>query len=186
MTDAVKVHHEPRMLIDGTLVEATSGRTFQNVDPTTEEVLGAVADASTEDMRRAIDAARRAFDESNWSTDRELRKRCLQQLQEALEAEQDELREELILEAGCPRLLTNGPQLDAPLADALRDPMKLIDDYAWETELADRPNMRGSPSAGGSGRSPSGWSEPSRRGTTPSRWRSTSSARLSPRGTQWC
>jgi aldehyde dehydrogenase (NAD+) len=145
MIDAVKVNHEPRMLIDGKLVEARSGKTFENVNPTTEEVLGRVADASTEDMRRAIDAARRAFDESNWSTDRELRKRCLGQLQEALEAERDELREELILEVGCPRMLTNGPQLDAPLADALRDPMKLIDDYAWETELADRPNMRGVP-----------------------------------------
>jgi len=145
MTETAKVDHEPRMLIDGTLVEATSGRTFENVNPATEEVLGLVADASAEDMHRAIDATRRAFDETNWSTDRDLRKRCLGQLQEALETEQDELREELIREVGCPRMLTHGPQLDAPLADALRDPMKLIDDYAWETELTDRPNMRGVP-----------------------------------------
>ena len=106
-------------------------------------MLGQVADASTEDMHRAIAAARRAFDETTWSTDRAFRKRCLEQLQQALEAEQEELREQLILEVGCPRMLTAGPQLDAPLADALRYPAGLIDRYAWETELADRPDMRG-------------------------------------------
>ena len=70
----------------------------------------------------AIDAARRAFDETDWSTNRELRKRCLLQLHDAIEKEQEELREELILEVGCPRAITFGPQLDAPLEDALRYP----------------------------------------------------------------
>jgi aldehyde dehydrogenase (NAD+) len=65
------------------------------------------------------------------------RKRCLEQLQAALEAEREKLREELILEAGCPRALTLGPQLDAPLADAIAFPAKLIDDYPWATDLGD-------------------------------------------------
>ena len=127
---------ESRMLIDGKLVEGEAGR-FENVNPATEEVLGEVADASKADMQRAIDAARRAFDASVWSTDRTLRKRCLLQLQEALEAEQEALREELILEVGCPRMVTHGPQLDAPLADGIRFPVKLIDEYSWETNLGD-------------------------------------------------
>ena len=55
---------EQRMLIDGELVLADSGATFDNVNPATEEVLGQVADASTVEMHRAIDAARRAFDET--------------------------------------------------------------------------------------------------------------------------
>ena len=97
MTETVKVSPESRMLIDGELVEATTGQTFENVNPATEEVLGQVTDASPDDMRRAIAAARRAFDETTWSTDRAFRKRCLEQLQEALEAEQEELREQLIL-----------------------------------------------------------------------------------------
>ena len=54
-------------------------------------------------MQRAIGAARRAFDETGWSTDRALRQHCLGQLQDALEAEQEQLREQLILEVGCPR-----------------------------------------------------------------------------------
>ena len=73
MADTPAVQHEQRMLIDGELVEASSGKTFDNVNPATEEVLGEVADASTEDMRRAIAAARRAFDETDWSTDRAFR-----------------------------------------------------------------------------------------------------------------
>jgi acyl-CoA reductase-like NAD-dependent aldehyde dehydrogenase len=131
------LHFESRMLIDGKLVDGQAG-TFPNINPASEQVLGEVADASKGDMQRAIDAARRAFDETDWSTDRALRKRCLLQLQEALEAEKELLREELILEAGCPRMLTHGPQLDAPLENALRHPAKLIDEYPWETDLGEQ------------------------------------------------
>ena len=63
--------YETRMLIDGKLVDGEAG-TFDNINPATEEVLGQVADASTADMHRAIDAARRAFDETDWSTNRAL------------------------------------------------------------------------------------------------------------------
>src|SRR5262245_46371078 len=136
MDDKPAIGFEPRMLIDGKLTDGEAGR-FTNLNPATEEVLGEVADASKEDMHRAIDAARRAFDETEWSTNRGLRKRCLEQLQQALEAEQEELREELILEVGCPRLVTHGPQLDAPLRSALLYPAQLIDTYPWETNLGD-------------------------------------------------
>lgn len=127
---------ETKMMIDGKLVDGEAG-TFTNINPATEEVIGEVADASTADMHRAIDAARRAFDETTWAQDRAFRQRCLLQLQDALEAEREQLREELILEVGCPRSITHGPQLDAPLSDALRYPAKLIDEYPWETSLGD-------------------------------------------------
>ena len=143
MADTPEVHHEARMLIDGELVDAASGQTFENINPATEEVLGVVADGGTEDVQRAIAAARRAFDDTPWSTDRAFRQRCLEQLQDAIESEREELREELILEVGCPRMLTHGPQLDVPLEHALRYPAKLIDEYAWETDLPDAPDMRG-------------------------------------------
>src|SRR4051794_2243448 len=139
MADVTGFTGEVRMMIDGELVEAASGRRFDNINPATEEVLGPVADASAEDMQRAIAAARRAFDESDWSTNRTLRKRCLEQLQEALEKEREELREQLILEVGCPRMTTQSAQLDGPLDGALKYPAKLIEEFAWETELADAP-----------------------------------------------
>ena len=82
---------EARLLIDGKLVDAASGATYDNINPATEESAGQVADAGAEDADRAIAAARRAFDESEWSTNPDLRKRCLRQLQEALAKEREPL-----------------------------------------------------------------------------------------------
>lgn len=132
-----KVNPEHRMLIDGDLVEAEGGKLFANVNPATEEEIGQVADTSKSDMQRAIAAARRTFDESDWSTNRELRKLCLEQLQEGLEAEHEELREELIQEVGCPRMTTFGPQVDWPLEGHIRYPAKMIDDFQWDIEMPD-------------------------------------------------
>ena len=143
MTEPGEVQSESRMLVDGKLVDAQSGKTFASINPATEDVIGHVADGSARDMQAAIAAARRAFDNTDWSTNRTLRKRCLEQLQEALEAEREQIREELILEVGCPRMVTYGPQLDAPLQFALNYPAKLIDEFPWETELPDVPDMRG-------------------------------------------
>jgi aldehyde dehydrogenase (NAD+) len=137
--------HEERMLIDGELVDSDSGKTFDNINPATEEVMGQVADASNTEMHRAIDAARRAFDETDWSTNKELRKRCLSQLQDALEKDRENLREELILEVGCPRMTTYASQLDSPLDAALRYPIKLIDEYPWRTDLPPIVDRRGNP-----------------------------------------
>ena len=126
---------ERRMLIDGELTEAASGEDFSNVNPATEELLGYTADASSADMQRAISAARRAFDGTDWSTNRSFRKRCLQQLQEALESEREELRTELVAEVGCPIMSTYGPQLDGPLAHAISWAMEMIDTFPWQREL---------------------------------------------------
>jgi aldehyde dehydrogenase (NAD+) len=128
-------HGELRMLIDGKLVEAKSGKVFDNINPATEEVLGQVADAGHDDMEEAIAAARRAFDETDWSVNKEFRKRCMLQLQAALEEERELLRAELVAEVGAPVLLTYGPQLDAPLSDGLLWPAHFIDEFAWEREL---------------------------------------------------
>ena len=76
--------YESRMLIDGKLTEASGGATYDNINPATEEVIGPVADAIDADMDRAIAAARQAFDETTWSTDKAFRKACLMQLKDAL------------------------------------------------------------------------------------------------------
>jgi aldehyde dehydrogenase (NAD+) len=142
---ALSVKPESRMLIDGKLVHAENRATMPNFNPATEEKLGEVADATRGDLRRAIAAARRVFDETEWPTNRELRKHCLSQLQEALEAEREEMREQLILEAGCPRMTTSRHQLDTPLAAALRYPLELMDRFDWETEMPDGPGNSGEP-----------------------------------------
>ncbi len=125
---------EPRMLIDGELVDAASGATFENVNPATEEIIGEVADGGVDDMERAIASARRAFDDTDWSTDRALRKRCLQQLKDALVAHAEELRPQLVAEVGTPIALTYVVQQDSTIAD-MQHEIDLIDSYAWEYDL---------------------------------------------------
>lgn len=123
------------MLIDGDLVPAESGAEFDNVSPATGLVLGATAAAGATDMDRAIGAARHAFDDTDWATNGALRKRCLEQLQAAIESEREQLREELIAEVGCPEMTITTAQLDWPLAEALGYPAGLIDTFGWERVL---------------------------------------------------
>lgn len=123
------------MLIGGKLRDAAAGGTFENVNPATEEVLGVVADATPVDMEAAVAAARDAFDTTGWSTDGAFRKECILQLQAALESEREELRAELVDEVGCPVLTTYGPQLDAPLREALLWPAEMMDRFPWSRDL---------------------------------------------------
>ena len=107
--------HEERLLIDGQLVAAEGGAVYDNVNPANEEVIGVAADASAADVERAIAAARRAFDETDWARDVELRVRCLRQLHQALVDHQDELADITVAEVGAPRMLMGGPQLGEPI-----------------------------------------------------------------------
>ncbi|MCU1344540.1 MAG: aldehyde dehydrogenase [Acidimicrobiia bacterium] len=137
MADALGFTPETRMLIDGKLTQAASGKQFDNINPATEEVIGQVADASADEMKQAIAAARRSFDETDWARNPKLRQRVLLQLQDALEAEREEFREELIAEVGCPRMTTYMAQLDGPLEDALKWPAKMIEEFPFDRDLPD-------------------------------------------------
>jgi aldehyde dehydrogenase (NAD+) len=55
-----------RLVIGGEHVDAASGETFESIDPSTGEPFATVAKAGTEDVRRAADAARKAFDHGPW------------------------------------------------------------------------------------------------------------------------
>jgi len=58
-----------KMLINGEWVDSASGRTFETLNPASEEVLAAVAHGEAEDVNRAVGAARAAFAEgSPWRT----------------------------------------------------------------------------------------------------------------------
>ncbi len=108
---------ETRLFIDGELVDAASGNTYPNINPATEQVIGEVADAGPEDMDRAIAAARRAFDETDWSTNHGFRLACLRQLKAGLEAETDDLKQQISAETGAPLGICGdmGPQCDVPI-----------------------------------------------------------------------
>ena len=125
---------ESRLLIDGELTDASSGRTYPNVNPATEEEIGRVADAGPEDMERAIAAARRAFDETDWSRDLDFRSKCLRQLQAALDAKREALRPLIVAEVGTPLQLTYAVQQDTCTTDMPWD-IERAEKYEWETEL---------------------------------------------------
>ena len=56
-----KIHHT-ECFIDGKWRPAASGKTFETVNPATEEVICEVAEGDKEDIDAAVKAARRAFD----------------------------------------------------------------------------------------------------------------------------
>ena len=119
--------HEERLLVDGRLSAAEGGRTYPTVDPSTGEELGRAADATVADADRAVAAARRAFDTTDWATDVGFRARCLRQLHEALLDRADELRRLVVADTGLPVMLTEQAGLDAPTA--------MVD---WHVDLLDK------------------------------------------------
>src|SRR5436305_9880463 len=122
------------MLIDGKLVPASGGRTYENVNPATEQVIGVTADATADDISDAIGAARRAFDETPWTTDRELRARSIKQLADALSEDRELMRDVIVAEVGCPVMLTHVVQVDKPIDD-LPYWADMAVSYPYETNL---------------------------------------------------
>jgi acyl-CoA reductase-like NAD-dependent aldehyde dehydrogenase len=56
-----------QLLIDGQMVDAANGETFETVSPATNRAIARVAKAGVEDANRAVAAARKAFDDGRWS-----------------------------------------------------------------------------------------------------------------------
>jgi aldehyde dehydrogenase (NAD+) len=127
------------LFIDGKISTGSAG-TFPTINPATEEVLGVAADADAGDMDRAIEAARRAFDETEWSRDTELRVRCVRQLQDAMKAHLEELRDLTIAEVGAPRMLTSIAQLEVPVND-LSFAADTAESYEYNQDLGEAKPM---------------------------------------------
>jgi aldehyde dehydrogenase (NAD+) len=123
------------LLIDGKLGPGGAG-TFATVNPATEEVLGTAANADAADMDRAIAAARRAFDETDWSRNTALRVHCVRQLRDVLRENVEELRELTIAEVGAPRMITASAQLEAPIDD-LGFAADTAETYEWNRDLGE-------------------------------------------------
>lgn len=130
---AIAAERSSELFIDGALAPGGGGR-FPTINPATEEVLGTAADADAADMDRAIGAARRAFDNTDWSRDTELRVRCIRQLRDAMRDHMEELREITMAEVGAPRMLTAAAQLEGPVAD-LDFAASTAENYRWSTDL---------------------------------------------------
>ena len=127
---------ESRLLIDGELVPAASGKTYPNISPVTEDVIGHVADAGPEDMERAIAAARRAFDTTDWSTNHAFRLRCIRQLRDALREVKDEFKQQIAAETGSPMGIcgAGGPQCDVPIG-FIDYTLETLPKFRWSRDI---------------------------------------------------
>jgi aldehyde dehydrogenase (NAD+) len=130
-----KVSGEPRLLIDGKLVDGLDAITYPNIDPATEQIIGYTADGSLADIDAAIGAARRAFDETSWPQDNRFRAKCLRQLEEALREEAELFRLIDTAEAGRP-VAGAVRSVDAYIGDVGWH-ANLVDSYEWERGVAD-------------------------------------------------
>jgi len=91
---------ETRLFVAGAFVEAEGGRTFENRDPFTDELVSEVAAGSRGDAQRAVEAAAAAFAE--WSqTPPASRQGIFLKAADVLEARQDEVVSMLARETGC-------------------------------------------------------------------------------------
>lgn len=92
-----------KLLINGRWEEALSGETFDTHNPATGEELAEVALAGVEDVERAVQAARAAFEMGHWGQmGGEDRGQFLWKLAELVEAHADELAELETLDNGKP------------------------------------------------------------------------------------
>jgi acyl-CoA reductase-like NAD-dependent aldehyde dehydrogenase len=90
-----------RNYIGGEWVDAASGQTFDVVNPATEETIATVPACDREDARRAIAAARTAFDSGEWTgLEPEERRRILLSVVERVSAAEDELATLETMQAG--------------------------------------------------------------------------------------
>lgn len=117
---AAPLVRKTQCFINGQWVDAASDRTFETVNPATEEVIANVAEGDAADVDRAARAARAAFDSGPWGRiDARERGRLLHRLADRIEENFDELAALETLDNG--KTITDSREVDLPLAlDCLR------------------------------------------------------------------
>jgi predicted outer membrane repeat protein len=125
------------LYIDNQWAPASNGAVYQVPNPATEAVIGSAPDATVEDMRRAIGAARRAFDDGPWRrTTAADRAKAIEKIADAMERRKEEMRVLVVAEAGATHL-THGVQIDAPIGH-LRHWAELARTFAFDEPLLPR------------------------------------------------
>src|SRR5262245_7114979 len=104
-----------RLLIDGQWVDPSSGQHFKTINPATEEPITEVADASAQDVDRAVQAAKKAFESGPWAKmSGAERGRILWKLGDLIEANVQEMGRIETLDQG--KTITESTRVDVPLA----------------------------------------------------------------------
>lgn len=111
---------QTKILIGGKWQDAASGKTFQTINPATEEVIADIAEGDEADIDLAVKAARKAFESGPWaSMDARDRGRLINRLADLIEENFDELSALETLDNGKP--ISDARAADLPLViDCLR------------------------------------------------------------------
>jgi aldehyde dehydrogenase (NAD+) len=128
---------EAKLYIDGVIRGAAGGKTYDNIGPWTGDVVGKAADASREDVNAAIAAARRAFDETDWSAKHSARHSLVTRFYQLLVANRDRLVEIARYEAGSALGAAYGPQVDGALEGA-SSLLEIFPTIKWEEDRGRR------------------------------------------------
>jgi acyl-CoA reductase-like NAD-dependent aldehyde dehydrogenase len=92
-----------QMLIDGAWVDARSGATFDRTSPANGERIGTYPDGEAVDAERAVEAARRAFDDGRWSAaSARARSMVLRRTADLLRTQAESLTRNIAIEVGKP------------------------------------------------------------------------------------
>ncbi len=132
---------EAKLCIDGELRPATGNKVYDNIGPWSGEVIGTAPDASAEDVEAAIASARRAFDKTDWSRNREQRLATVKKYRDILYANRDQLIEIARLEAGSAIGAAHFAQVDGAL-DGMDCLIECFSEVVWE-ESRGRRNQLG-------------------------------------------
>lgn len=130
---------DAKLFIDGQLCDAEGGRTYDVIGPWTGEPVGKAADATAADVDRAIAAARRAFDETDWASEanRQNRFELVKKYRELFEKNRARLGELAVHEAGAAQGAVNRAHVDMAL-DGWDDYLRVFPQVKWETDYGTR------------------------------------------------
>jgi len=104
-----------KLLINGEWLEPATGRHYDDINPSTGEVVASVAEAGAEDVDRAVKAARTAFQDGAWSRlHASERGRLLYRLARLVDEHAQELAQIDAVDAGKP--VTSSLRVDLPAA----------------------------------------------------------------------
>jgi aldehyde dehydrogenase (NAD+) len=103
-----------KLFINGEWVDSVSGKTFDTLNPATEEILTSVAEGDKADIDLAVAAARKAFEEGPWKkTDARDRGKVLLKIMELIDKNREELALLETLDNGKP--ISETTNADLPL-----------------------------------------------------------------------
>src|SRR5499433_4018032 len=116
MEPTVKVS-ATKLLINNKWVEATSGKSFPTINPSTGEVITQVAEADAADVDKAVAAARAAFDKGPWKKMTASQRGVLMnKLADLIEKHADELAQLESLDNGKPYAVAKAADLPLTIA----------------------------------------------------------------------